>query len=170
MESFLDIHFQSFIFRVQIFHPNEVMEEANIFTDFSLKPIRLHLGKAQSGPSSSGRETLTFAGGSVDGQNIAKHVCDTLLQEDVALLSAVNPYHTDRVLHLRNLWWAPQAAALVHSLALKHTAFAGEEYTCWMFTLHATPSPWFQPNGSLFQANRFETLNSLVPACLVNLA
>ncbi|CDJ36221.1 uncharacterized protein EMH_0041240 [Eimeria mitis] len=125
MESFLDIHFQSFIFRVQIFHPNEVMEEANIFTDFSLKPITLHLGKAHSGPANSGRETLTFSGGSTDEQKVAKQVCDVLLQEDVALLSAVNPYHMDKVLHLRSLWWAPQAAALVHSLALKHTAFAG---------------------------------------------
>lgn len=127
MESYLDVHFQSFIFRVQIFHPNEVMEEANIFTDFSLKPIISHLGKAVVGSGGNGKETLTFLGALPDDQTTAKQVCDVLLQEDVALLSAINPYHKDQVLHLRSLWWAPQASALLHSLALKHTAFAGRK-------------------------------------------
>ena len=129
------------------------MEEANIFTNFSLKPITTHLGKMQSGPASSGRETLRFAGGSTDELKIAKQVCDVLLQEDVALLSAVNPYHTDQVLHLRSLWWAPQAAALVHSLALKHTAFAGEGSACSAFGVDASYSHGSRPYGLLSVLN-----------------
>lgn len=122
MDSYLDVHFQSFIFRVQIFHPNEVMKEANTFTDFSLKPITSQLGKTLSGTGSSGGEP---ASGSMEEETAAKQICDLLLQEDVSLLFSTNPYNRDRALHLRSLWWAPQASALLHSLALKHTAFAG---------------------------------------------
>ena len=125
MESFLDVQFQSFVFRVQIFHPNEVMEEANIFTDFSLKPITSNLGKSLSATGSSGRGAAAFGRGATSDQMAAKQTCDNLLEEDMAILSALNPHHKDSVQHLRSLWWGPQVAALLHSLALKHTAFAG---------------------------------------------
>ncbi|KAL8436210.1 hypothetical protein Efla_003740 [Eimeria flavescens] len=125
MESYLDVHFQSFIFRVQIFHPNEVMEEANIFTDFSLKPITSRLGKALNAGKTSSKDAATAPGSSVGEEKAVLQTCDLLLQEDVAILFSINAFHKDPVAQLRSLWWGPQVSAMLHSLALRHTAFAG---------------------------------------------
>ncbi|KAL8455492.1 hypothetical protein Emag_000621 [Eimeria magna] len=125
MESYLDMHFQSFIFRVQIFHPNEVMEEANIFTDFSLKPITSRLGKALHA-NKLNSEGATSAGSCLmSNEKAASQTCDILLQEDVAFLTSASPFKRDTLAHLRSLWWGPQVSAMLHSLALRHTAFAG---------------------------------------------
>ncbi|KAL8450604.1 hypothetical protein Emed_002476 [Eimeria media] len=126
MESYLDMHFQSFIFRVQIFHPNEVMEEANVFTDFSLKPITSRLGKALHANKLNTEGTAASASHcSMSSEKAALQTCDMLLQEDVAFLTSASPFKGDTVAHLRSLWWGPQVSAMLHSLALRHTAFAG---------------------------------------------
>ncbi|XP_026194493.1 nucleolar protein 6 [Cyclospora cayetanensis] len=127
MDSHLDVHFQGFIFRIRIFHPNEVMEEANIFTDFSLKPITSQLAKSLGATGGSGRMSTTGGSGTIrEERGDAKMACELLLQEDVALLYAASPpMHQDSLMQLRTLWWGPQVSALLHSVTLKHTAFAG---------------------------------------------
>ncbi|KAL8273044.1 hypothetical protein Esti_002965 [Eimeria stiedai] len=125
MESYLDTHFQSFIFRVQIFHPNEVMEEANIFTDFSLKPIISRLGKALHANKFNREDAAPAGSCSMSSEKAALQTCEMLLQEDVAFLTSTSPFKGDTMAHLRSLWWGPQVAAMLHSLALRHTAFAG---------------------------------------------
>ncbi|KAL8434605.1 hypothetical protein ACSSS7_003080 [Eimeria intestinalis] len=93
--------------------------------DFSLKPITSRLGKALHANKFNSGEATSAGSCSMSHEKAALQTCDMLLQEDVAFLASTSPFKGDTVAQLRSLWWGPQVSAMLHSLALRHTAFAG---------------------------------------------